>query len=107
MRRYQVTLSAFLLCSTYGFAQEQRLVVRKDPENPSRFVCNIKYATFTTPKGWRPNRSGGNAYVILTRSDETYPGVSAMISIDIGKPVEKTAKETAEAFAKLVYGLVT
>ena len=106
MHRYLAAFSAFLLLAACGYAQEQRLVVRRDPKQPSRFICDVKYATFTTPKGWQPNRSGGNTYAILTRSNEVYPKLSEMISIDIGKPVKQTAKETAAAFAKRWNGQV-
>lgn len=100
MRHYFVVLLTISLLSSYAYGQEERLVVHKDPTDPSRFICDVKYATFTTPKGWQPNRSGGNTYAILLRSNETYPKVTQMISIDIFKPVEPTAKELAVAFAK-------
>jgi hypothetical protein len=95
---------AVLPCIAYG--QEDRLLVRSDPDEPSRFICDVKFATFKTPEGWRPNRSGKNAYAILTHVDEVYPDVSEMISIDIGKPVLPTAELMAEAFAKKWKGKV-
>jgi len=92
--------------STKAFAQEERLVVRKGSKDPSLFVCETKHATFNVPKDWQPNQSGGATYAILTKSNETYPKVSQMISIDIGKPSEPTAKKLAEAFAKKFNGSV-
>jgi hypothetical protein len=86
--------------------QKDRLVVRSDPDDPSRFICDVKFATFATPKGWRPNRSEKATYAILTRADEAYPDITEMISIDIGKPVLPTAELTAEAFAKKWKGKV-
>jgi hypothetical protein len=82
-----------------------KLVVHKDPL-ASQFTCDVKYATFQTPAGWRPNRSGGNTYAILSRTDESYPNLTQMISIDVGKPVEPTAKAMANAFAKKWNGRV-
>lgn len=79
--------------------QDDRLVVAKDPSDASRFLCDIKFATFRTPKGWTPNRSDKETYVILSRSNETYPNLSQMISIDVGKPVIPTARASADGFA--------
>ena len=90
-----------------AYAQtDKRLDVKPDPTDPSRFQCDIGFATFTTPKSWRPNRSGKSTYAILTQESETYPNVSKMISIDVGKPVDPTAKAIAEAFAKTWKGSV-
>ena len=100
MHCYSMSMIVFVCLTSQVDGQNDRLIVRKDPDNPSRFICDVKYATFRTPKGWQANRSGGNTYAILSRKGETYPKLSQMISIDIGKPVEQTAKETAEAFAK-------
>ncbi len=86
--------------------QEERLIVRKHKSDASQFECEIKHAKFTSPKGWQPNQSGGKTYAILTRSDETYPKVSQMISIDIGKATEPTTQKLAESFAKKFKGQV-
>ena len=80
-------------------AQDNKLSICNDPADASRFLCDVTYATFETPKGWVPNRSGKNTYAILSRANETYPYLTRMISIDIGKPVEPTTKAVAEAFA--------
>ena len=98
-------LTLVLFCG-YAYGQEDRLVVRKDPADASRFICDVKYAAFTTPKGWEPNRSGGNTYAILSPSNEVYPKLTRMISIDIGKPAKPTSKEIAVAFAKTWNGRV-
>ena len=107
MRNFILVLFCFCcIVSTKAFAQEERLVVRKHPKDPGLFVCETKFATFNTPKDWQPNQSGGATYAILTKSNETYPKVSQMISIDIGKPSEPTAQKLAEAFAKRFKGSV-
>jgi hypothetical protein len=95
---------AFLPHCVYG--QQDRLTVKGDPDDPSRYICDVKFATFKTPKGWRPNRSEKQTYAILTRSNETYPNVTQMISIDIGKPVAPTAALMADEFAKKWNGSV-
>ncbi len=94
-------LIALALLVPRGCAQRQndRLVVTRDPSDASRFVCDVKFATFRTPKGWTPNRSDGTAYAILSRSNETYPNLSQMVSIEIGTPVDPTARGSAEGFA--------
>ena len=93
------------LRSAHGSRQVDRLVVNVDPLDRSRFFCDVTYATFRTPKGWSPNRSGGNTYAILSRVGESYP-FTQMISIDIGKPVAPTTEATANAFAKKWNGQV-
>jgi hypothetical protein len=96
-----VFLLSLAICPfSVACAQEDRLVVREDPSDTSRFICDIKFATFTTPIGWRPNRSGGKTYAVLTLSSENYPELSQKIMIDIGKSIEPTAKGLAKAFAK-------
>lgn len=100
MRRSAVALLTVVSLASSAIGDDDRLKVHKDPEDPSRFICDVGHAMFTTPKGWRPNRSNGVTRAILSRSDETYPKLSRMISIDVGKPTKKTAKETAEAFAR-------
>ncbi len=99
-------MMAVLLLTVDTSSAEERLTVLKDPADPSRFACDITYATFTTPKDWRPNKSGNNTYAILTRQNETYPDVTQMISIDIGKPIDSTAKAAAESFASKWKGTV-
>jgi hypothetical protein len=82
------------------------VIVTKSTVDPKRFDCDLGFATFTTPKGWNPNRSGGKTYVILTSEGETYPKITKMISIDGGKPAVPTAKGMADAFAKQWKGKV-
>ena len=72
----------------------------KNPSDSSTYVCDVKFATFKTPKGWQPNGSDKNSYAILSRTNESYPNLSQMITVDIGKPAEPTAKASADAFAK-------
>lgn len=97
-------VACLLVCNV--LAEDERLVVRQDPKDPSRFHCDIKYATFTTPEGWEPNRSGGNTYAALSSSSETSPDLTKLISIDVGKPAKPTAKQMAIAFAKQWKGQV-
>jgi len=106
MQHNLLTALTIAVLSGCAFGQDDRLVVKKDPSNASRFICDVKYATFKTPKGWRPNRSDKNTYAVLSRSNETYPNLTQMISIDIGKPVAPTAKAVADAFAKKWHGQV-
>jgi hypothetical protein len=103
IKTVRTTLIAFVLIALQSFSvygQEDRLIVRRDPNDASRYICDIRFATFKTPKNWRPNRSDKHTYAILTRANETYPNISQMISIDVGKPIEPTAALMAEAFAK-------
>ncbi len=79
--------------------EDDRLVVTKDPSDASGTLCDVKFATFTIPKGWTANRSDKNTYAILSRSNENHPNLSQMISIDIGKPVDPTARASADGFA--------
>jgi hypothetical protein len=93
------------LCLSYA-QDEKRLDVKPDPKDPSRLQCDIGFATFTTPKLWKPNRSGKSTYAIPTPENEALPNISRMISIDVGKPVQPTAKAIAGAFAKTWKGSV-
>ena len=79
---------------------DERLRVTKAPADASRLVCDVKFATFTTPIGWTANRSDKNSYAVLSLSDEKYPNLTRMISVDIGKPVEATTEANAISFAK-------
>jgi len=106
MRCILIALIATAVFPCYTYGQEDRLVVKKDLDDPSRYICDVKFASFKTPSDWRPNSSDKNTYVILTHVDETYPNVTEMISVDIGKPVAPTAKLTAIAFAKTWKGRV-
>ncbi len=103
---YLLIMLAILVQLGCARRQDGRLVVTRDPSDASRFVCDVQFATFKTPKGWAPNRSDGTAYAILSRSNETYPNLSRMISIDIGKPVDPTARASAEGFAADWHGRV-
>jgi hypothetical protein len=102
---FAIHLVLFTLCFAYA-QNDGRLDVKPAPGDPTRFVCDIGFATFTTPKSWNPNRSGKQTYAILTPADESYPKISKMISIDAGKSVEPTAKAFAEGFAKKSKGKV-
>ena len=106
MRLIVFSLIAIVGLPSAGYSQIERLVIERAPNDPSRYICDVGFATFTTPKNWVPNSSDKNTYAILTHSKESYPNVTAMISIDIGKPVEPTAKRIAEAFAKKWSGQV-
>lgn len=107
MRNLIVSLVVCLLFANCMYGEEERLTIRKDPNDPSRQSCDIIHATFTTPKAWVANKSDKNSYAILTRANETYPKVTQMITIDIGRPVAPTGKATAEAFAKTWNGKVS
>ncbi len=85
-------------------AQDDRLSVTTDPLDKSTLVCDIKYARFKVPKNWNPNRGTGKTYAVLTIQGETYPNVSRMLMVDVGKPTESNAKLTAEAFARMWKG---
>lgn len=100
MRIAFLALLAFLISQNPVFGQAQRLIVKSDPDGGSQYRCDIHYATFKTPKNWRPNHSDKNTYAILSSVDECFPRLTRMISIDIGKPAETTARLTAEIFAK-------
>jgi hypothetical protein len=92
--------------STNALGKDDRLVVQKDPSDPSRWICDVKYATFKTPKGWQPNRSDKPSSAILSQASESYPNLTQMISVDIGRPGVPTTKATADAFAKKWNGQV-
>jgi hypothetical protein len=100
MRAILIALIGIMAIPCCVSGQEERLAIKQDKDDPSRYVCDVKFATFRAPSDWRPNRSDKNTYAILTHIDESYPNITEMISIDIGKPTERTAKLTAEAFAK-------
>lgn len=97
-------LIALMCCVFVGgslvFGQEDRLIVKKDPSDSKRLICEIKYATFKVPEGWQPNRSDGKTQCILTKSAEKSPS-SQMIMVDVGKPSDPSAKELAKSFAKM------
>src|SRR4051794_18765587 len=103
-KRRNLYYATFILCAfvflQLASGEEPRLTVRPDPSDPTRAQCNIIFAIFRTPSGWTAHPSGKNTYAILTPSSEANPNVTRMITIDVGKPVAKTTKETAEAFAK-------
>lgn len=106
---FRTSITLFLLLSILCVAHaqnEKRLDVKPDPTDGSRFQCDIGFATFTTPKSWKPNRSGKSTYAILTQENESLPNISKMISIDVGKPIVPTAKAIAGAFAKTWKGSV-
>ena len=97
-------LSMFCLlfaCGSFAFSQDDRLVVKKDPSDPKRMICELKYATFKVPEGWQPNRSEGKTQCILTKSSDKPGSSSPMIMIDVGKPSAPSAKELASSFAKM------
>jgi hypothetical protein len=106
MRPTFVFLISFTLLPLSVYGQEDRHVIKRDPDDATRYICDVKFATFKTPQNWRPNRSDKQTYAILTRADESSPDVTEMISIDIGKPVVRTAKLMAEALAKKWNGSV-
>lgn len=87
-----------LFCTACG--NDARLTVEQVPDDAGRYTCDIKFATFKTPVGWQAHRSDKNTYAILTVANEAPAQRTRMISIDIGKPVEPTARKLAEAFAK-------
>lgn len=94
---------------TTAFARSQDgdgIDVKRAPNDPTRYVCDIGFATFMTPKGWNPNRSDKPTYAILTHEGEAYPRITKMISIDAGKPVVPTSKGMADALAKKWNGKV-
>ena len=80
------------------------LSVAKDGDSTSN---NIGIATFPTPNGWLPNRSGGNTAVIFVRKDAQSGNLDEMISIDIGTPSSDGAKESADGLAKKFGGIVS
>lgn len=100
MRTNLMAIMAFAVPACGAYGQDERLLVKRDPDDASRFICDVKFATFKTPKDWQASKSGKQTYAILTRADETYPNVTSMVSIDIGKPVAQSAKAVAEALAK-------
>jgi acyl carrier protein len=90
----------------YDAGSDERLRVTKDPSDASRLICDVKFATFTTPSGWTANESDKNSYAVLSLSREKYPNLTRMISVDIGKPVEATTEANAISFAKQWGGTV-
>ncbi|MFN6139668.1 MAG: hypothetical protein ACK480_14355 [Planctomycetota bacterium] len=105
----RIFIAIFFLLSSVDLTQAQtdrRLDVKPDPSDPSRFLCDIGFATFTTPKSWKPNRSGKSTYAILTPEADAYPKISKMISIDVGKPVDPSPEAIAQGFAKTWKGAV-
>jgi len=104
VRRLGVTLIMLAGVQSSIFGQDDRLVVKPDPDDSSRLICGVEFATFKTPKGWRPNRSGKETFAILTRADESYPNVTQMISIDIGKPRVPNAKGQGKRAYMLIGG---
>ncbi|MFM8261564.1 MAG: hypothetical protein ACKN9S_04740 [Pirellula sp.] len=107
MFRICIAVCLVIVSSNLSLAQtDRRLDVKPDPSDPSRFLCDIGFATFSTPKSWKPNRSGKSTYAILTPEAEALPKISKMISIDVGKPVEPSPEAIAEGFAKTWKGTV-
>ncbi len=96
-----------LICGAIH-AQEQklseRLTIQIDAKEKGKIFCDIGHATFIAPVGWNPHPSGKNTYVILTPENENTETLTKLISIDIGLTTTKTARETAEAFAKTWQG---
>lgn len=76
MQHHLLATLMVAVLSANAFGQVDRLVVQQDPSDTSRFICDVKYATFKTPKGWQPNRSGKNTYAILSRANESYPNLT-------------------------------
>jgi hypothetical protein len=99
MKQYLLVSLAITLLLGCGQGQEDRFSLSKDSSGGAPLACDVKFATFNIPKGWQANRSDKNTYVILSRLNESYPNITQMISIDIGKPVTLTAKASADAFA--------
>ncbi len=107
MFRMIITICLLLASCNLSLAQtDRRLEIKQDPSDVSRFLCDIGFATFTTPKSWKPNRSGKSTYAILTPDADAYPKISKMISIDVGKPVDPSPEAIAQGFAKTWKGAV-
>ncbi len=70
-------------------------------------INDVRIATFPTPDGWIPNRSGGNTAVILTRIGANRQNPDEVISIDIGKPVSPDVIASANALAAKFSGTAT
>ena len=85
---------------TEASPNERLSVIKKD----GGLVNDIGIATFPTPDGWVPRRSGGNTSVIFLRtgSDQTQP--NEMISIDVGTAASSGVKQSAEALARKFSG---
>ena len=99
MQRFVFWLLLLCLAFPLGCGEprgNQNLTVDK---SEGIFVNDVQIATFPTPDGWAPNRSGGNTAVILTRVDANRQNPDEMISIDIGKPVSPDALASANALA--------
>ena len=80
------------------------LTVAKDGDSNSN---NIGIATFPTPSGWLPNRSGGNTAVVFLRNGAQQASPDEMISIDIGTPSSEGVKESADSLAIKFGGVVS
>lgn len=107
MNRPFFAICTVFMAAAFACAQDDGVIdVRRAPNDPTRYLCDIGFATFTTPKGWSPNRSDKPTYAILTHEGETYPQITKMISIDAGKPVSPTSKGMADALAKKWKGKV-
>ncbi|MFT7629008.1 MAG: hypothetical protein ACI87E_000004 [Mariniblastus sp.] len=65
-----------------------------------QLINDIGIASFPTPTGWLPNRSGGLTSVILTREGTDPKTVEDMISIDVGEPLSERVQDSANALAK-------
>lgn len=101
MKPFLFMFCSLFVCGSFAFSQDDRLVVKKDPSDPKRLICELKHATFKVPEGWQPNRSEGKTQCILTKSSDKPGSSSAMIMIDVGKPSNPSAKELAKSFAKM------
>jgi hypothetical protein len=107
MKHLVIAVCIVLLTQAFSPAQDTGgIVVERSPSDPSRFLCDIGFAKFTTPKAWNPNRSGKPTYAILTHESEKYPQITKMISVDAGKPVGPNSKAMAEALARKWNGRV-
>ncbi|GEM_PF-3922334 len=62
-------------------------------------INDIGIASFPTPEGWMPNRSGGNTAMILTRKGAIPEALEEMISIDVGNPASFDVKGSADGLA--------
>lgn len=82
----------------------QKLTVEKTDDV---LMNDIVIATFPTPEGWTPNRSGGNTAVILTPVDANPENPEEMISVDVGKPVSPEVEASAKGLAAKFSGTVT
>jgi hypothetical protein len=106
MKPFNSAFCFLFLCGAFAFSQDDRLVVKKDPTDPKRLICELKHATFKVPEGWQPNRSDGKTQCILTKSTDKPASPSQMIMIDVGKPSDPNPKDLAKSFAKMWGGEV-